>query len=176
MFTVGKMLFVPDVLQYSDFDCGDVCVQAVMAYYGYDLNEIKLLKKLKTRKGDGTGTEHIVEFFEKSKFKVEARSMDVKDLISFINKKIPIIVLAQAWKKSKVKYRRTKAFGHYMVVIGYDDNNLYFEDPAIFGKGYIPIKEFEKRWHAEDKKAVKKYGIAVWGKKPYNYNKFVRIK
>lgn len=171
-----KIFYIPDVLQYSDFDCGDMCAQTVMAYYGTDINEIKLLKKLKTRKTDGTGAEHIVEFFKKEKFKVEARSMDIEDLIYFINKNIPVIILAQAWKKSKVRYQRTKAFGHYMVVIGYDDKNIYFEDPAIFGKGYIPIDEFEKRWHAFDKDVGKRYGIAVWGPKPYNYNKFVKIK
>jgi|GEM_PF-3243054 predicted double-glycine peptidase len=138
VFFMGKILYIPDVLQYSDFGCGDMCAQAVMAYYGTDINEIKLLKKLKTRKTIGTGTEHIIEFFEKKKFKVEARSMYIDDLISFINKEIPVIILAQAWKNSKVRYQRTKAFGHYMIAIGYDDKNIYFEDTAIFGKGYIP--------------------------------------
>jgi len=171
-----KILYIPDVLQFSDFDCGDMCVQAVMAYYGTDLNEVKLLKKLKTRKSDGTGSEHIIEFFERQNFKVEARSMDVEDLKYFIGKKIPVIVLAQAWKKSKVKYQKTKSYGHYMVVIGYDSRNLYFEDPAMFGKGYIPIKEFGKRWHALDTKEVKRLGIAVWGPKRYNYKKFEPIK
>jgi hypothetical protein len=63
-----------------------MCAKAIMAYYGTDINEIKLLKKLKTRKTEGTGTEHLVEFFKRQKFKVEARSMDIGDLISFINK------------------------------------------------------------------------------------------
>ena len=129
-----KILYIPDVLQFSDYDCGDMCVQAVLAYYGTDLNEVKLLKKLKTRKSDGTSSDHITEFFEKEMFKVETRSMDIEDLKSFINRKIPVIILAQAWKKSKVRYQKTKAFGHYMVVIGYDDKNIYLEDPAIFGK------------------------------------------
>jgi predicted double-glycine peptidase len=171
-----KILYIPDVLQFSDYDCGDMCVQAVMAYYGTDLNEVKLLKKLKTRKSDGTCSDHIAEFFEKQKFKVESRSMDIDDLKYFINRKIPVIILAQAWKKSKVKYQRTKSYGHYMIVVGYDDKNVYFEDPAIFGKGYIPVKEFVKRWHALDKKEVKRLGIAVWGPKRYNYKKFERIK
>lgn len=173
-----KTLYVPDTLQYSDFDCGAACVQGIIAYYGQDLNEIKLLKKLKTNKSDGTGSDHIIKFFENKGYKVEARSMDIEDLISFIKKKIPVIVLAQAWKNSKVRYRRTKASGHYLIVIGYDDKNLYFKDHAMFGKGYIPRKEFLKRWHAEDRKneILTRYGIAVWGKKPFNYNKFTRIK
>lgn len=173
---VKKILYVPDVLQFSDYDCGNSCVQAILAYYGFDYNEVKLLKKIKTSKSVGTSLNKIEEFFEKQKLKVESRSMDLEDLKSFINKKIPVIVLAQAWKKTRTKYQKTKAFGHYMIVIGYDDDNLYFEDPAIFGKGYIPIKEFEKRWHALDKKENKRHGIAVWGKKPFNYKKYLKIK
>jgi predicted double-glycine peptidase len=171
-----RMIYIPDVLQFSDFDCGDMCVQAVLAYYGTDLNEVKLLKKLKTSKRDGTCSVYITNFFEKQKFKVESRTMEIEDLKSFIRRKIPVIVLAQAWKNSKVRYQKTKAYGHYMVVIGYDDKNIYFEDPAIFGKGYIPIKEFEKRWHALDKKDVVRLGIAVWGPKPYDYKKYERIR
>jgi hypothetical protein len=175
---MAKILYMPDVLQFSDYDCGDTCVQAIMAYYGTDLNEIQLLKKLKTRKTTGTGVEHIEDFFKKQGFKVESRSMDINYLKNFIKKKIPVIILAQAWKKSPVKYKRTKAFGHYMIVVGIDDKKVYLEDPAIFGHGYIPVKEFIKRWHAEDHtdENLIRHGIAVWGKKPYNFKKLVRIK
>lgn len=62
-----------------------------------------------------------------------------------------------------------------MIAIGYDDDNIYFEDPAIFGKGYIPKKEFLKRWHALDKKEVIRLGIAVSGPKPYNYKKYLNL-
>ena len=38
--------------------------------------------------------------------------------------------------------------GHYMVVIGIDNQNVYFEDPAILGsRGYITDQEFLDRWH-----------------------------
>jgi uncharacterized protein len=173
-----KNLYIPDVLQYSDFDCGNACTQAILAYYGEDINEIKLLSKLKTRKTTGTGHSRIVDYFKKRGFRVENRGMDIDDLIKFNKKKIPVIVLAQAWKKTNVSYKKTNSFGHYIIFTGYDDENLYFEDPAIFGRGYIPRKEFINRWHAEDKKneILIRYGIAVWGKKPYNYKKFIKIK
>jgi hypothetical protein len=32
-----RFFYIPDVLQYSDFDCGTTCTQAVMAYYGEDI-------------------------------------------------------------------------------------------------------------------------------------------
>jgi predicted double-glycine peptidase len=38
--------------------------------------------------------------------------------------------------------------GHYVVVIGIDDRNIYVEDPSLLGsRGVIPQVEFLKRWH-----------------------------
>lgn len=170
-----KILYLPDVLQFSDYDCGSMCVQGILAYYGQDINEVKLLRKLKTKKSTGTGSNHIVEFFRNRDYKVESGVMSIEKLKNFINKKIPVIVLAQAWKTEDVDYSRSEAYGHYMIAIGYDDKNIYFEDPAIFGKGFIPVNEFKKRWHALDNEKLKNFGIAIWGKKPYNYKNFIRI-
>ena len=170
-----KIIYTPDVLQYSDYDCGDMCVQGVLAYYGQDINEVKLLKKLKTKKSSGTETEHIIEFFKNRGFKVDAGNMTIDTLRTYIRKKIPVIILAQAWKTEDVSYERTEAYGHYMIVIGYDEKNIYFEDPAVFGKGFIPVKEFKKRWHAIDIGKLQNFGIAIWGKKPFNFKKFVKI-
>lgn len=64
---------------------------------------------------------------------------------------------------------------YWHIIIGYDDEKIYFEYQAMFRNCYIPIKEFEKRWHALDKKEVKRLWIAVWGPKPYNYKKCVKI-
>lgn len=45
-----KLLCVPDIMQFSDFDCGVAYSRAIPAYYETDQNKIKLLNKLKTRK------------------------------------------------------------------------------------------------------------------------------
>jgi len=38
--------------------------------------------------------------------------------------------------------------GHWMVILGMDGKNVYFEDPYILGsRGFIPRQEFEERWH-----------------------------
>ena len=35
-----------------------------------------------------------------------------------------------------------------MVVIGFNDNNVYFEDPYILGsRGYMSRQEFQEGWH-----------------------------
>lgn len=43
--------------------------------------------------------------------------------------------------------------GHYMVVMGIDDENVYFEDPPLPGtRGIIPRDEFLSRWHDDEGK------------------------
>jgi intein/homing endonuclease len=65
---------------------------------------------------------------------------------------------------------------HNCIAIGYTDTAIIFEDPAIFGRGYINFSELEKRWHGEDEKILRNFGIAVWGKKPFNFtDEFIHI-
>jgi len=177
---MGNKLYISDVLQYSDFDCGDCCTQAVMAYYGEDINEIKLIDKLKTKEKDGTSREYMIKYFEGKGFKVQHGSMTIKQLKKFIDKKIPVILFLQAWGPEEVDYENTVAHGHYVVACGYDNKKerILFEDPAIFGTGYLTYKELKKRWHGEDGKDeyLSQYGIVVWGKKRFNYKKPIKIK
>ena len=51
-------------------------------------------------------------------------------------------MLIQAYKSKddKTPWKDDWVDGNYIVAIGYDENNIYFEDPSILGGvGYIPI-------------------------------------
>ena len=38
--------------------------------------------------------------------------------------------------------------GHWMVIVGVDRENVYFEDPYLLGsRGFMSRQEFEERWH-----------------------------
>ncbi|MBU2236000.1 C39 family peptidase, partial [Patescibacteria group bacterium] len=91
------------------------------------------------------------------------------DIKKFINKKIPVILLVQAWTNIKnVNWEKDWIDGHYVVAIGYDKNKIYFEDPSSISRTHLTYNELIKRWHDTDcdgKKYVN-YGIAVYGKKP----------
>ena len=52
--------------------------------------------------------------------------------------------------------------GHYVVAVGHDAERFYFEDPAMFGVGYIPRAELEARWHDYDEfgTRLERFGIA----------------
>lgn len=173
---MASIYYLPDTMQFSDYDCGITCVQIILAYYGEDVEKVKLLSKIKHSKKDGTRTEQIIKFLRSRGYKTFAGSMTLDELKKYINKKIPVILFIQAWAEKEVDYTKTQEYGHYVIVRGYNSRGVIIEDPAIFGKGFLSYKELLKRWHGEDTDYLVHFGIAVWGKKPYNFKKLVNIK
>jgi predicted double-glycine peptidase len=73
----------------------------------------------------------------------------------------------QAWDETPDKEKTYKKLGsgHYVVVIGYDDNYVYFEDPVLEGeRGVLTYDEFAKRWHDKDRdgKVYHRFGLVLW--------------
>ena len=62
------------------------------------------------------------------------------------------MVLIQAWTSpTNVDWKNEWEAGHYVVAVGYDQNNVYFMDPYTLGNyAYIPKSEFMDRWHDVD--------------------------
>lgn len=173
---MSKSLYFPDILQNTCYNCGVVCVQAVLAYYGIEYTEAKLERMLKTDKKWGTGISPIIKFFRYKEFNVTHGTFTIDMLKSFIHRKIPVIILIQAWGPDGIDYRHTNQYGHYVVVSGYNEKGLIIEDPAIFGRGFISYEHLKRCWHGDDIKPVANFGIAAYGKTPYNYEKLYRIR
>jgi uncharacterized protein len=172
---MARTLYFPDILQNSNYSCGDACVQAVLAYYGIEYTEHRLEKLLKTDSECGTSIKPMISFFRRKKFKIKSGKFSLDDLKMFINKDIPVIILLQAWGPDGIDYRHTNQYGHYVVVSGYNKRGFIIEDPAIFGRGFLSCTQLEKRWHANDGRKVYNWGLAVWGKKKYDYSKLYNI-
>jgi predicted double-glycine peptidase len=77
--------------------------------------------------------------------------MTMEELEKLVGEGIPVIVDGQAWRDDKDKekpWTDVWESGHYMVVIGFDKENVYFEDPSLFGsRGVMTREEFNDRWH-----------------------------
>jgi predicted double-glycine peptidase len=179
----SRILDFPSPRQSYDYSCGPGAVQAVMAYYGEDFRESQLIDSLKTDKNDGTLVKEIVKFLSSRGFKTDVKqNLTQKELFGYIDRKIPVIVLIQAWgteSNFNNHYIHCWNDGHFLVVIGYNKKNVIFFDPALFKAGYIPIPEFMDRWHDYDEGETKTFhmGIAVYGKQPnYVQKTFERIK
>lgn len=172
---MAKSLYFPDIKQNTNYTCGVVCVQAILAYYGIEYTEAKLTKLLKTNKKYGTSISSITEFFKRKKFKLSSGSFTVERIKKFLHRQIPILILIQAWGPHGEDYTHTMQYGHYVVVSGYNKRGLIIEDPAIFGRGFISYVQLKKRWHADDIKPVYNFGLAVWGQPRYDYGTLYHI-
>jgi len=147
---------VPLVRQARDYTCGVSATMTVVCYWtAEDLSEGPLSKTLNASKEEGTGYHEIVNYAIRQGFQVEVReNMELKDLHLYIDKKVPVIVLIQAWPLQEMPvYNWTNdwADGHYVVAVGYDNERMYFMDPSTLGLfTYIPNEEFLERWHDVD--------------------------
>lgn len=163
------MLDFPQLRQAFDYDCGSVVLEAVLAYYGVELREDKIIHLAKTDKQTGTFIQDIISVVESFHLKTSAKAMTLDELKEYIDGGIPVILVLQAWTESKhVNWKKDWDDGHYVVAIGYDKTKIYFEDPSSFERTYLTFAELRDRWHDVDGKTKKyyNYGIAVYGKRP----------
>jgi predicted double-glycine peptidase len=148
-----KLLNVPNVVQPNNYTSGPTSLQAVLAYYGNNVNLEQLINITNTTLENGTIPDNIVQATRQNGLNAQVQqNMTLQDLQQNINNGTPVIIYCQAWKSNKTNLNENWANdtmnGHYMVVIGIDNQNVYFEDPAILGsKGYITDQEFIDRWH-----------------------------
>ncbi|MFH1187751.1 MAG: cysteine peptidase family C39 domain-containing protein [bacterium] len=163
-----KTITLPQLRQTYEYDCGAKALQAVLVYYGIEIADSHILKDAKTSK-KGTPVKGIIDAAKKYGLKTISAQMSIEDIKKYINKKIPVILVLQAWtQKNIVDWEKDWMDGHYVVAIGYAKNKILFDDPSSFKRTYLKYDELEKRWHDVDSKGKKYYhhGIAIFGKTP----------
>ena len=144
---IDVLIDFPNVRQIYDYDCGASAVQAVLWYYGYDIREDKILKDLETEKLDGTKISEIVDYFKEKHFSVWNGSGSIEKLKELLYKKIPVIILLQAWNDSDNRnWEDENKNGHYVVAIGYGGGRIFFEDPSSEYIVYLNEDEFKRKF------------------------------
>ncbi|RTL44602.1 MAG: hypothetical protein EKK48_04950 [Candidatus Melainabacteria bacterium] len=145
---------VPLMRQSTDYTCGVAALQSLLAYYGQDVREDTLSKILKADRKYGTRYRNIAGYAEAHGLPVRIqKDMTLQQLESDISAGHPVLCLIQAWaeKGSQTDYASDWNDGHYVVAVGFDHDRLVFMDPSTSGHyAYIPLQEFEKRWHDVD--------------------------
>ena len=148
-----KLLNIPNVEQPNNYTSGPTSLQAVLAYYGTNVNLDQLINTTNTTLENGTIPDNIAQAARQNGFNAQIQeNMTLQDLQQNINNGTPVIIYCQAWRSNTTNlnenWSNDTMDGHYMVVIGIDNQNVYFEDPAILGsRGYITDQEFLDRWH-----------------------------
>ncbi len=141
---------VPDVRQSTNYSCGAAALQAVLAYWGTSEREDRLMARLSTSPEQGTSPDNIIRVArEFGLTAVLKEGLGLPDLEAALREGFTVIVDLQAWRESKAApWTETWDDGHYIVLLGADEANLYFEDPSLLGaRGSIPKAEFLDRWH-----------------------------
>jgi predicted double-glycine peptidase len=166
------MIDLPSGIQTFDFDCGAKALQLVMAYYGVNVREDKLIKALEAD-NDGTSVKNMIAVAEKKGFQVLAKiGFPLGVVKKYVDQNHPVIVLVQAWAERYMTLEDWKDDdddGHYVVVIGYYDNIVIFEDPSSFRRTWMTEEEFIARWHdvdPETKERLNNFAMVLLGKEP----------
>jgi peptidase C39-like protein len=148
---------VPFVKQRTDFSCGNAATLALLRYWRWELyagiDERALYLPLETTHARGTEPQPIAAFLSAAGgITAEYRYGDVtvEDLERAVDSRQPPIVDLQAWRDEQRPWRDIWDAGHYVVMVGYDDERLFFMDPSTMVPGayaYLPRLELDERWH-----------------------------
>ena len=187
MGTTNLALFtMPDTRQGTEYSCGAAAMQAVLGYWGRDIGEEDVREMLNTNEESGTYPDDIIRVAKALGLQAEYKeNMSMADLENYVAEGIPVIVDCQAWR-SVSQYNESWADtwnnGHWLVVIGIDENNVTLEDPYILGdRGIMSREEFLARWHnvrgldETDTGKQIHMGIAIRGERPYSTSGFRHI-
>jgi hypothetical protein len=163
-----RLLPLPDVRQHAVYACGAGALQAVLAYYGIDARQDTLMARLGTNAEIGTRWWEIVRVASEHGLAASPRwGLGEAELRASLDRGVPVILAIQAWAgdppTDAAGWAERTRDGHYVVAVGHDAERFYFEDPAIFGIGWIAAAELGVRWHDYDEHGnrLERFGILV---------------
>jgi predicted double-glycine peptidase len=176
---IGHFIQVPLCRQATDYTCGASVVQSIFYYYGDEWNEASLVEELQSDPERGTNYRNIIKLAQTEGLQAEAQTgMSLDELKSNVRANRLVVVALQAWSEDPSKYSDDWDDGHYAVVVGYDNDRVYFMDPLQLGNyTYILNSDFLVRWHDTDNDNVTKlehFGVIIWGGEP-NYDPSVVV-
>jgi predicted double-glycine peptidase len=147
---------VPIVQQAQGFSCGAAATLVLLRYWLVEpylrLDETALYEPLQTTQARGTEPEPMAELLRRCGLTANYRRGDVtlSDLERAVDAREPPIVDLQAWSDHAAAWSETWDAGHYVVMVGYDPERLFFVDPSRAtpgGHAFLMRDQLEERWH-----------------------------
>ncbi len=115
--------------------CGPACLKIILAFYGIRKSEKNLEKLCKTT-NNGTTIKNLIKAARKFELVGDVKEYSsIEYLKKNIKQKIPTIV---DWF--------LEDDGHYSVVAGIDDKNIYLQDPSIGKIRKVELQKFKRIW------------------------------
>jgi predicted double-glycine peptidase len=126
--------------------CGAASLKITLNYYGIEKSEMELSDMVGIKSDFGTTSDDIVRVAELFGFRAFVKNeSDFSDVEEWLNKGVPVIV--DWFTRGRSDYPDSAvADGHYSVVCGLDDKNVYLQDPEIGGLREIDREDFKKVW------------------------------
>lgn len=152
----ANLAIVPLVAQREDFSCGDAATLALLRYWRWGtyarVGEETLYAPLRTTAAKGTDPAPIASYLRALGFDAAYRiGASVSDLQRAVDAREPPIVDLQAWGDGDVSYEQSWDSGHYVVMVGYDDERVFFMDPSTRGRyAFVTRAQLDERWHDVD--------------------------
>lgn len=129
------MLKVKPFRQRSGF-CGPAALKMVLDYYGIEKSEKELARLSGCTRTKGTRGENLLKASKKLGLKGFIKDFsEINDIRKYLKEKLPVIV---DWFSTDE--------GHYSVVIGIDQKNVYLQDPELGHVRTMKIKTFKRVW------------------------------
>jgi Peptidase_C39 like family len=153
----SNLIHVPCVKQRTDFSCGAAATLSLLRYWVpgafEDAHEDDLFEPLRTTSKSGTEPEPI-EAYLRDVVGLEATyvhgDVTLAQLERAVDASQPPIVDLQAWRDDHKPWPEVWDAGHYVILVGYDAENLFFMDPSVLSPGpyaFLPRAELDERWH-----------------------------
>jgi len=144
---------VPVVRQVTDYSCGPAALVAVLQYFQvWSGTEDRLHRLLGTAAENGTLPEALANGARRFGLQSSVEQpMTLAQLKAALLAGRVVILELQAWRDPKSRYESwidTWTDGHYVVLVGMDNQYAYFMDPSISDAyTYVPQQELLSRWH-----------------------------
>jgi predicted double-glycine peptidase len=151
-----NLVAVPVVQQSNGFSCGAAATLSLLRFWHVGefarTPESALYSALQTTEERGTEPEPMVELLRANGLDAAYRHSDVlvEELERAVDRREPPIVDLQAWSDHAAPWSETWDAGHYVVMVGYDAERLFFVDPSRatpLGYAFLLRAHLEERWH-----------------------------
>jgi len=146
---------VPYVEQMDPYWCGPASLAIVLNYWGYPINQSVIAAEIYDAEHHLTYISDMVHYPETLGFISEASSSNLSYVKEMLRLGVPVIVLQ--------RFSSTVSYGHYRVVVGYDDGvGCFSVDDPILGENYrIPYKSFVSLWRSGSTFKVENWTLVI---------------
>lgn len=137
--------------------CGPASLKIVLSYYGVEKSEEELAILCNTSKDLGTDDESLKKAAELLGFDVEVKNFaNYNEIESWLKRGVPVIV--DWFTRGRADYTDSDMpDGHYSVVMGLDQNNIYLQDPELGKTRIINREEFMRVWFDFTKERIESW-------------------